>query len=129
EEDLHADEARDKRINDLVRQVALDENLDYFDIQPRYSAELAKGPNMLNYRRYPLAGIPEQYLPLVQPYIIPGKESEVAVLDNRLDAHLGNLKGWYADRHPNLAGYHVIADETAKFLTPLIRKRKHYTAQ
>jgi hypothetical protein len=49
------------------------------------------------------------------------KEPFVVVLDNRLDAHLGNLPGWYGDRHPNLAGYHVIADEEAKFLAPLIR--------
>lgn len=34
----------------------------------------------------------------------------------------GNLEGWFSDRHPNLAGYRVIADETAKFLTPVIRE-------
>jgi hypothetical protein len=40
-----------------------------------------------------------------------------------LDAHFGNLEGWFSDRHPNLAGYRVIADETAKFLAPIIRER------
>jgi hypothetical protein len=55
--------------------------------------------------------------------VVDGKDPAVAVLDNRLDAHLGNLPGWYGDRHPNLAGYHVIADETAKYLAPLIRAR------
>ena len=45
------------------------------------------------------------------------------VLDNRLDAHFGDLPGWFADRHPNLAGYHVIGDETAKFLAPIIRAK------
>ena len=52
-----------------------------------------------------------------------GKDPAVAVLDNRLDAHFGNLEGWYSDRHPNLAGYRVIADETAKFLAPIMRER------
>jgi len=44
-------------------------------------------------------------------------------MDNRLDAHFADLPGWFGDRHPNLAGYHVIGDETAKYLAPLIRNR------
>jgi lysophospholipase L1-like esterase len=32
------------------------------------------------------------------------------------------LPGWTSDRHPNLAGYNIIADETAKWLAPLIRE-------
>ncbi|MFT5094965.1 MAG: lysophospholipase L1-like esterase, partial [Porticoccaceae bacterium] len=39
------------------------------------------------------------------------------------DGILGHLPGWFSDRHPNLAGYNVIADETAKYLAPLIRER------
>jgi hypothetical protein len=35
----------------------------------------------------------------------------------------GGVPGWFADRHPNPAGYHVIGDEAAHFLAPLIRKR------
>jgi hypothetical protein len=31
--------------------------------------------------------------------------------------HLGGL-GWFAGRHPNLAGYHVIGDEATKFMAP-----------
>ena len=54
---------------------------------------------------------------------MPGKVPEVVVLDNRLDAHFGNLPGWFADAHANLAGYHVIGDETAKFLAPIIREK------
>ena len=49
---------------------------------------------------------------------------EIAVLDNRLDAIFGHLPGWTGDRHPNQAGYHVIADETPKWLAPIIRNRK-----
>lgn len=112
-----------KRINDLVRRVAEEEKLPLFDIYPRYYEELKKGPNMLNYRRFPLAKIPEKYREFVKPFVMPGKEPKVVVMDNRLDAHFGNLPGWFGDRHPNLAGYHVIGDETAKFLAPLIRSK------
>ena len=121
--DLKSDEPKAKRINDLVRQVAAEEKLTVFDIYPRYAAEQAKGPNMLNYRRYPLSKIPEKYREFAKPYLWGDKDPAVVVLDNRLDAHFGNLDGWYSDRHPNLAGYHVIASETAKFLAPLIRER------
>ena len=116
-----ADEARSKEINDLVREVAVVENLAVFDIYPRYAIELEKGFNMLNYRRYPLARVPEQYHDLVKPFLQgPGVE----VMANELDAILGHLPGWYGDRHPNLAGYNVIADETAKYVAQLLRKKK-----
>jgi lysophospholipase L1-like esterase len=124
---LHADLAVDapkaKRMNDLVHQVAAEEKLTLFNLYPRYASEQAKGPNMLNYRRYDLAKIPEKFHAFVRPFVIPGKEAQVVVLDNRLDAHFGQLPGWFDDRHPNLAGYHVIGDETAKFLAPLIRAK------
>jgi hypothetical protein len=42
---------------------------------------------------------------------------------NELDGILGELPGWYADRHPNLAGYNVIADETARYLARLMRQQ------
>lgn len=121
--DLAVDAPKAKRMNDPVRQVAAEEKLTLFDIYPRYAKELARGPNMLNYRRYPLAKIPEKYHAFVKPFMMPGKEPAVVVLDNRLDAHFGDLPGWFDDRHPNLAGYHVIGDETAKFLAPLIRAK------
>lgn len=52
----------------------------------------------------------------------PG-EPFVIVLDNRLDAHFGEIAGWFSDRLPNLAGYRVITDETVKLLAPIIRQR------
>ena len=136
--DLKADAPNAKRMNDLVRQVAAEEKLTLFDIYPRYAQEQAKGPNMLNYRRFPLGKIPAKYHDFVKPFVMPGRNPSgvqadpavaerngpmVVVLDNRLDAHFGDLPGWFGDRHPNLAGYHVIGDETAKFLAPLIRAK------
>ncbi len=108
-----ADEAASMEINDLILGAAREEDLAVFDIYPRYAAELAKGFNMLNYRRYPLDKIPAPYHDLVKPFV---NGAGVEVMDNELDAILGHLPGWYGDRHPNLAGYNVIADETAKYL-------------
>ncbi|APZ95017.1 SGNH/GDSL hydrolase family protein [Fuerstiella marisgermanici] len=115
-----ANEEVSDEINALVRQVAEKEGLPVFDIYPRYAAELKKGHNMLNYRRYPLEKIPAKYHALVKPYV---RGPSVEIMDNELDGILGHLPGWYGDRHPNLAGYNVIADETAKYLAPLLRER------
>ena len=112
------------KINHLVRQVAAEEKLTLFDICPRYDAELKRGPDMLNYRRFPLAKIPENLRAFAWPYVTPGKDPMVVVLDNHLDGIFGHLPGWFGDRHPNLAGYNVIADETVKFLAPIIRARQ-----
>ena len=73
---------------------------------------------MLNYRRYPLEKVPAEYHTLVQPFV---DGPSVLVMSNELDAILGHLPGWYGDRHPNLAGYNVIAHETAEYLAPIIR--------
>ncbi len=108
-------------MNGLVRQVAKKENLEVFDLNPRYTAELKKGPNMLNYRRYPLAKVPKKFHALVKPYL---RGTSVLVMSNELDGILGHLPGWTRDRHPNLAGYNVIADETAKYLAQIIRKQQ-----
>lgn len=119
----YGDEATCQRLNDLNKAVAKAEQLPLFDIYPRYAAELKRGPDMLNYRRYPLEKIPENRREFVKPFLSPGDRPMVEVLDNRLDAHFADLPGWFGDRHPNLAGYHVIGDETAKFLAPLIREK------
>ncbi len=104
----------DNEVNDIVRAVASERKLPVCDIHKRYAAELKFGANMLNYRRFPLEKIPEQYHALVKNFVQP--DGKVVVLDNSLDAHLRDVPGWFGDRHPNLAGYHVIGDETAKFL-------------
>jgi len=116
-ENTHAD------INAVIAQIAKDEKLTLFDIAPRYLAELKKGPDMLNYRRFPVSQIPESLRSLATPYIQLEPEPKVVVLDNRLDAFFGHLPGWTSDRHPNVAGYNVIADETAKWLASFIRNQ------
>lgn len=119
----YGDEATSTKLNKLNEQVAKAEGLLLFDLYPRYAEELKQGPNMLNYRRFPLEKIPENRREFVKPFVVPGGKPTVEVMDNRLDAHFGHLPGWFGDRHPNLAGYHVIGDETAKFLAPLMRSK------
>jgi len=119
----YGDEEVSQRLNKLNADVAKAEGLPWFDIYPRYAAELKRGQDMLNYRRFPLEKIPENRREFVKPFVVPGAKPTVEVLDNRLDAHFGHLPGWFGDRHPNLAGYHVIGDETAKYLAPLIREK------
>lgn len=114
-----------RALNTMIRSIAATEKLTVFDIYPRYAAELKKGADMLNYRRYSLAKVPEALRPLATPYVQPeGDDPKIVVSDNRLDAHFGHLPGWYSDRHPNQAGYHVIASETAKWLGEVIRRRQ-----
>lgn len=118
----YMDEEKSTQINALNRQVAEVEKLPLFDIYPRYAEELKKGPNMLNYRRYELRKIPAQYHELVKPFVF-GNPAKVEVMDNQFDAHFSSLPGWFGDRHPNLAGYHVIGDETAKYLAAMMREK------
>jgi len=109
-------------INALITRIAAEEKLPLFDIAPRYLAELEKGPDMLNYRRYALSKVPEALRPLATPYLQPGADPQIVVLDNRLDPFFGHLPGWFSDRHPTQAGYNVIASETAKFLAGMMRE-------
>ena len=111
---------KDEQLLDAIRQVGKSANLPVFDVYTRYAAELEKGSNMLNYRRFPHEKIPEPHREWTKRYLQSGS---VVVMDNRLDAHFGHLEGWYSDRHPSPAGYHVIGDETAKYLAKLLRTR------
>ena len=79
---------RDESINALIRKVAESERLTLFDVYTRYRAELMHGPDMLNYRRYPLEKIPERHREWVKPFVRGG---QVVVMDNRLDAHFREL--------------------------------------
>ena len=119
----YLDDSTSTRLNDMNKSIAKAEGVLLFDIYPRYAEELKRGHDMLNYRRFPLDKIPENRREFVKSFVVNDNPPTVEVLDNRLDAHFGHLPGWYGDRHPNLAGYHVIGDETAKFLVPLIRAK------
>jgi outer membrane protein assembly factor BamB len=113
-------EERDREVNDAVRAVAKAEGLPVLDTHARFAAELKHGLNMLTYRRLALDKVPARYRALLPDGTVVNKQ--VIVMDNTLDAHLRNVPGWFSDRHPNLAGYHVIGDEAARFLTPRIRE-------
>jgi lysophospholipase L1-like esterase len=117
----------DREINELIRGVAAAEKLPLLDTHRRYAAELKHGPDMLSYRRAKLDLVPARYRALLPAGAVLG--GEVVLLDNSLDAHLRAVPGWFSDRHPNLAGYHVIADEAAHFLAPLIRRRAQAARQ
>ncbi len=119
----YGDLEKNKQVNTLVSQVAKEAGLPLFDIFPRYLAELKKGENMLNYRRYALDKVPAAYHEVVRPFVSENPP-KIVVMDNQLDAILGHLPGWYGDRHPNAAGYNVIADETAKYLAKMMREGK-----
>ncbi len=84
--------------------------------------ELKHGPDMLNYRRYPLKNIPEQHHAWL-------KTADAGRL-RRGDGQPARRAFPFAagvdlgSGNPNLAGYAVIGDETAKYLAKLLRERK-----
>jgi lysophospholipase L1-like esterase len=112
---------KDEQVNALIRQVGEREKLPVLNVYTRYAGELEQGANMLNYRRYPLEKIPENQREWLKPFV---RGNSIVVMDNRLDVHFRSLPGWFGDRHPNPAGYHVIGAETAKFLAPLLRESR-----
>ena len=114
-------ESSDKAIIEQVRAVAAAEKLPVLDEYSPYAAELKNGVNMLNYRNRQLKDIPKKYHALIPPEAIKG--TTVFVMDNLLDVHLGDLPGWYKDRHPNLAGYQVIGKQLAGYLAVRIREK------
>ncbi len=119
---VYLGEKDDLTINEQVRAVAEAEKLPVLDQYAPYAAELKHGPNMLTYRRKALMDIPTKYHALIPESA--NKAGNVAMMDNLLDVHLGTLPGWYADRHPNLAGYQVIGTQLAKHLAGQLRAAK-----
>lgn len=118
----YRDEASTREINDAVRAIAAAESLSVLDTHAHYAAALTEqGKNALNYRRAELADVPEPLRVLVPREAIIG--TSVVVLDNLLDAHFLDVKGWFTDRHPNLAGFHVIGQCVAGRLVERLRAR------
>lgn len=112
---------RDNTVNEQVRAVAKAEKLPLLDQYGPYAAELRNGPNMLSWRRLPLAAIPAKYHALIPPEAIKGEV--VYVMDNLLDVHLAQVPDWFKDRHPNLAGYQVLGKQLASYLAPRLRDK------
>lgn len=117
---------QDAQITRAIREVAAAAGLPLIDLYARYSAELTHDPKALSYRRVPVAAIPEGQRGVVAPFVHDGF---VVVLDGQLDHLFGAVPGWFDDRHPNLAGYRVIADETAAFLARQIRTDRAESAR
>lgn len=111
----YRDEASTAEVNAAIRRVAEKENLPVCDTHARYAEALKTGgPNTLNYRRIDLKAVPAEVRPLITDADM--LDGTVVVLDNRLDAQMSQVPGWFGDRHPNLAGFHVIAQALAEFL-------------
>ena len=116
---------QDKTINDQVRVVAAAEKLPLLDQHAPYAAQLKNGSNMLSYRRLSLSAIPKEYHGLIPQDAI--KSGVVYVMDNLLDVHLARVPDWFKDRHPNLAGYHVIGAQLAAYLAPRLHEKPNAT--
>lgn len=118
-----------EQVNHLIKQIAKEEGLDLFDLYVPYNQYLLDaGPNSLNIRQVAIKDIPQKYHQALKPYTRQswwkGKRDEwvVQVNDMSIDPIFGHLEGWYGDRHPNSAGYNLIAKETVAYLDPLIRQ-------
>jgi lysophospholipase L1-like esterase len=115
-----------KLINDMVKRLAKEENLEFFDVYPLYKKGLeTHGENAMSVRFIPLSDIPEDYKEVAVPYAryVPWKGTEmVRVLSSELDPIFGDVEGWYRDRHPNPMGYRLLAYETVNYLWPELKK-------
>ena len=115
------DATTDKKVNDVLRAVAAAEGIPLLDTHARFVREIGlPNPHPLTMRCRELASIPANLRPLIPKNCLV--DTGVYVIDNSLDAHFREVPGWFDDQHPNLAGYHVIADEIARYLAPWIRE-------
>lgn len=113
-------------VNEHIAQIAADENLELFDIYTPYKEKVDEfGRNALTVRFVALSEIPANYHKLVEPFTkyYAWKNAEwVRVQTNEFDPLFGHLPNWYQDSHPNTTGYRLIADETVKYILPVIKK-------
>lgn len=117
-------------VNDLIKKIAKNEGLAVFDVYTPYQQFLIEnGENSLNVRQPLLDSIPEVHHEWLKPWTHFrkgwGRKPDTYVLklnDQSLDPVFGHIKGWYSDRHPNTAGYNLIARETVRFLAPILGK-------
>lgn len=115
-------------VNNNITQIAKEENLELFDIYTPYLEKVKEfGRNSLTVRFFPLSDIPENYRNIVAPFtkFYAWKDADwVRVQTNEFDPLFGDLPDWYKDSHPNITGYRLIADETAKYIIPILKKTK-----
>ena len=117
-----------EQVNELITEVAQEMNLTMFDIYTPYKkAVVESGPDTYHVRRIELNKVDKKYHGWLKPYTYDykqkGKNMKVVLADdNSLDPILGKYKAWYYDRHPNLAGYHLIGYETVEFLKKKLNK-------
>ncbi len=115
-------------MNKMIFQVAQEEGLPVLDVFTPYQKYLdEQGPNTLNVRGVHVDSIPKKYQSWLKSRTFLHKSRkrtymQVRADDNRLDPILGKHKEWFADRHPNLAGYHLIGLETVRYLLKDLRK-------
>jgi lysophospholipase L1-like esterase len=117
----YCDEGTTAEVNAMIRSLADEAGLPVLDTHAKFAAEMKHGPNMLVYRQSALSAIPSQYRGLIPPGNV--FDGAVFIHDHSLDVHLRDIPNWFADRHPNLPGYHVIASALADYLAPLLRQR------
>jgi len=114
-------------VNTHITQIAKEENLELFDIYTPYLEKVNEfGRNALTVRFFPLSDIPENYKNIVAPFTkyYAWKDADwVRVQTNEFDPIFGHLPDWYKDSHPNTTGYRLLADETAKYIIPILKKK------
>jgi lysophospholipase L1-like esterase len=123
----YRNEKETSEINQIIKATAAELNLPLTDIHARMVKEINRGNTCLTYRYLSRSTVPAQYHGLLPGPMVP-ENDWFAVMDNRLDAHLADVPGWFDDKHPNLAGYHIIGSESAEALAGLLRKKFGATA-
>ncbi|WP_439130877.1 SGNH/GDSL hydrolase family protein [Polaribacter sp.] len=119
-------EEKDGLTNRIIEEVAKEQNLDFFDIYTPYEKMEEKlGENSLRVRFIPLSDLPKRYHQVLKPFtkFVQWKKTDMVRLETKeFDAVFNNIPDWYKDRHPNNAGYRLIAEETVDYLIQLIKK-------
>lgn len=117
---VYFDEQKSAAIIPLIEKAAHEAGVPLLDIYGGMKKEIEAGNSCLTYHRIPMNKIPAKFHSLLpKPY----NETEIVVMDNRLDVHLRDVPGWFDDKHPNSAGYHIIGALEARFLVPGIRQK------
>lgn len=117
-------------VNKSIYKIAKDEKLEVLDIfTPYHNYLVENGPYSLNVRQCYLSAIPEKYHEWLKPYTHYRKgwgnkpDGNVIKVNNMLlDPIFGKtVKSWYFDHHPNSTGYNLIANETVRFLSNVLK--------